>query len=94
MSLAWVAAKTPDERPQIEQFELTVFDDRDGDHEADTSEILVSRTNPASSRYIVFGPLMVTSSESIENLRGLVRLKTSHRGREVNWELTRREDIP
>jgi hypothetical protein len=94
VAIAWVAAKAPDERPQIEQFELTVFDDRDGDQEPDAGEILVARTNPAPSHYIVFGPFEATSTSSIESLRGLVQLKTAYRGREVNWQLMRREDFP
>jgi hypothetical protein len=93
VTIAWVAAKTPADRPQIEQFELTVFDDQDGDQKPDANEILVSRTNPAPSRYILFGPFTVTSRESMEQLRGLVQLKTSHRGREVKWKLTQREDV-
>ncbi len=94
ISIAWVAAKAPDERPRIEHFELTVFDDRDGDQEPDASEILVVRTNPSPSHYIVFGPFQATSASSIESLRGLVQLKTAYRGRQVNWQLMRREDIP
>lgn len=93
VSIAWVAAKTPDERPQIEEFALIVFDDRDGDHQPDTDEILVSRNNPSPSPYILFGPLMVTSAGPIEDLRGLLRLRTARRGREVNWELMRRTDL-
>lgn len=93
VSIAWVAARAPEDRPRIEHMELTVFDDRNGDRRPDPGEILESRTSAAPSHYIVFGPLTATGRDSIESLRGLLRVRTSHRAREVNWQLMRREDI-
>ena len=93
VSIAWVAAKTPEAQPPIEELALTVFDDRDGDHQPGASEILDSRSNPVTSAYILFGPFKVTSTSSVADLRAILRVKTARKQREVNWELMRRKDL-
>lgn len=93
VTVAWFAAKTPEDKPPVDEFTLVVFDDANGDHRPDPGEIRATRANPSPSAYILFGPVNVKASGSIDDLRAQLRVHTAREEREVNWELARRDDL-
>lgn len=92
--IAWVGARTPDERPKIDSLSLVLFDDRDGDRQPDPEEILDDAESVEPARSVIFGALREAHGDALEHLFGRVRVKCGSEDREVTWPLTRKKHVP
>lgn len=92
--IAWVGARTPEERPRIESLSLVFFDDRDGDRQPDPDEVLDDAESVEPTRSVIFGALREARGDELERLFGRVRVKCGSEDREVLWPLARKKDVP
>lgn len=92
--IAWVGARTPEDRPKIDSLSLVLFADRNGNRQPDAGEIQGSAESVEPTRSVMFGALREVSGDALEHLFGRVRVKCGREDREVLWPLARKKSVP
>lgn len=85
--LSWAGARATVGSPAILEFQLILFDDRDGDGAIDPGEALASRTSLERTTKVLVSAVRVPLGARASDLKGQLLVRTEARREGAQWRL-------